>query len=90
MWVLLLLGNLLGALCLGWCWRKRQWSARSLVPALTKMATEAVSGGFGHVLYAGVFAGWLIALMTWLLAATRSTGAQIVLIWLCTAPISAL
>jgi formate/nitrite transporter FocA (FNT family) len=42
------------------------------------------------VLYAGIFAGWLIALLSWLLAATHSTGAQIALIWLCTAPIAAL
>ena len=41
-------------------------------------------------MYAGVFAGWLIALLTWLLASTRSTGAQIALVWICTAPISAL
>jgi formate/nitrite transporter FocA (FNT family) len=42
------------------------------------------------VLYAGVFAGWLMALLAWLLASARSTGAQIALIWLCTFPISAL
>ena len=42
------------------------------------------------MVYAGVFAGWLIALLTWLLASTRSTPAQIILIWLCTAPIAAL
>jgi formate-nitrite transporter family protein len=29
-------------------------------------------------------------LLTWLLASTHSTGAQIALIWICTAPISAL
>jgi formate/nitrite transporter FocA (FNT family) len=37
-----------------------------------------------------VFAGWLMALLAWLLASTTSSLAQIVLIWLCTAPISAL
>jgi formate/nitrite transporter FocA (FNT family) len=57
---------------------------------MLKIATEVSSGGFGQVLYAGVFAGWLIALLSWLLASTHSTPAQIVLIWLCTAPISAL
>jgi formate/nitrite transporter FocA (FNT family) len=40
-------------------------------------------------MYAGVFAGWLIALLSWVLAATHSTPAQLALIWLCTAPISA-
>jgi formate/nitrite transporter FocA (FNT family) len=62
----------------------------SLRPALDHLAVEATTGGFNHVLYGGVFAGWLMALLAWLLGATRSTGAQIILIWLCTFPISAL
>jgi formate/nitrite transporter FocA (FNT family) len=42
------------------------------------------------VVYAGVYAGWLIALLAWLLASTQSTGAQLAFIWLCTVPIHAL
>jgi formate-nitrite transporter family protein len=90
MWGLLLLGNLLGALIFGLVLAKTPVVNPELRPMLTKLASEATSGGFGHVVYAGVFAGWLIALLTWLLASTHSTGAQIALIWLCTAPISAL
>ncbi len=55
-----------------------------------RLAAEATSGSFGRIVYAGVFAGWLIALLSWLLASTHATGAQIVLIWICTAPIAAL
>jgi formate-nitrite transporter family protein len=90
MWGLLLVGNLVGAVIFGWVLARTPVVDPELQPALLKIAGEAVSGGFGHVLYAGVFAGWLIALLTWLLASTHSTGAQIALIWLCTAPISAL
>ena len=39
-------------------------------------------GRFGEIVYAAVFAGWLMALLAWLLASTTSTLAQIVLIWL--------
>ena len=42
------------------------------------------------VFYKAIFAGWLVALMAWLVASTRFTGAQIVLIWLTTGPIAAL
>jgi formate/nitrite transporter FocA (FNT family) len=42
------------------------------------------------VLYLAVFAGWLIALLAWLMGSTHSTAAQIAMIWLCTAPIAAL
>lgn len=90
MWGLLLLGNLLGALIFGWVLARTPVVNPELHPTLMQVATEATSGGFGHVVYKGVFAGWLIALLTWLLASTHSTGAQIALIWLCTAPISAL
>jgi formate/nitrite transporter FocA (FNT family) len=64
--------------------------ADALHTELGRIAAESLSGSFGEVLYRAVFAGWLIALLSWVLAATHSTGAQIVLIWLCTAPIAAL
>lgn len=89
-WGLLLLGNLVGALVFGWALARTPMVEASLRPALDHLAVEATSGGFSHVLYGGVFAGWLMALLAWLLGSTQSTGAQIVLIWLCTFPISAL
>jgi formate/nitrite transporter FocA (FNT family) len=89
-WALLLAGNLVGAAIFGWALARTPMVEPSLHIELTRMATRSTMGGFGHVVYAGVFAGWLIALLSWLLAATHATGAQIALIWLCTAPISAL
>jgi formate/nitrite transporter FocA (FNT family) len=41
------------------------------------------------VFYKAIWAGWLIALMAWLLNSTRNTVAQIMLIWLATMPIAA-
>jgi formate/nitrite transporter FocA (FNT family) len=90
MWVLLLVGNLIGAVIFGWVLARTPVVNAELQSGLSRLAEEATSGGFGRVLYAGIFAGWLIALLSWLLASTHSTGAQIALIWLCTAPISAL
>ncbi len=90
MWGLLLLGNLVGAVIFAWVLANTHVVQAELRPALDHLAGEATSGGFGQVLYAGIFAGWLIALLAWLLASTQSTGAQIVFIWLCTAPIHAL
>lgn len=90
MWVLLLIGNLLGAAIFGWTLARTGMVDGSLRPSLLAIARSATDGSFGTVLYGGVFAGWLIALLAWLLASTRYTGAQIALIWLCTAPIAAL
>jgi formate-nitrite transporter family protein len=89
-WGLLLAGNLAGAVIFGWTLARTAMVEPSLHADLTSLAAQATSGSFGHIVYAGVFAGWLIALLSWLLASTHATGAQIALIWLCTAPIAAL
>jgi formate-nitrite transporter family protein len=89
-WVLLLAGNLAGALVFGWTLAQTPVVQATLHTELARIAGETTAGGFGHVMYTAVFAGWLIALLAWLLGATHATGAQIVLIWLCTAPIGAL
>lgn len=89
-WALLLAGNLLGVFLFGWALAHTRVVDPSLRTELARIAVQATSGTFLEVVYAGIFAGWLIALLSWVLASTHSTGAQIALIWLCTAPIAAL
>ena len=89
-WGALLAGNLVGAAIFGWAVARTPVVEPALHAELGRLAADATSGSFGGIVYAGVFAGWLIALLSWLLASTHATGAQITLIWLCTAPISAL
>jgi formate-nitrite transporter family protein len=88
-WGILLVGNLLGTVIFAWLMARTPAIAEELKPIMFQMAETATSGSFLHTLYQGVFAGWLIALLTWLLASTHQTGAQLTLIWLITAPISA-
>lgn len=89
-WGLLLVGNLVGAALFGLTLARTPMVDPALHVELARIATAATSGSFGHILWGGIFAGWLIALLSWLLASTHATGAQITLIWLCTAPLSAL
>ncbi|HET6232308.1 MAG TPA: formate/nitrite transporter family protein [Longimicrobiaceae bacterium] len=89
LWGILLVGNLLGALVFGWVLAHTQMVEESLRPSLSHLAEKATSDGFGLTLYRGIFAGWLIALLAWLLASTRDSIAHIFLIWMLTAPISA-
>ncbi len=90
MWVLLLAGNLVGTLIFAAALAGTNLLRPEVATELLRLSREATAGGFLEIAYAGIFAGWLMALLAWLLASTTSTLAQIVLIWLCTAPIAAL
>lgn len=88
-WLILLIGNLLGAAVFATALALTPMVPEPLHPHLGELARHATDGGFWRVTYQAVFAGWLIAMLSWLLASTYQTGAQLVLIWLCTAPIAA-
>lgn len=89
-WTLLLVGNLIGTVLFAVTVARTDVLRPEYATELLRIARQATEGGFGEIVYAAVFAGWLMALLAWLLASTTSTLAQIVLIWLCTAPIHAL
>ena len=89
MWGILIAGNLLGALLFGWIIGATTIIDGPLHPTLQTVAAESTQGGFGQVFYKALFAGWLIALLTWLLASTVDSIAQLFLIWVTTAPIAA-
>jgi formate/nitrite transporter FocA (FNT family) len=89
LWAIVLVGNLLGGLVFALLAARTVMLRSELEPHLLQLGRDAMSGGFGHVFYLAIFAGWLIALTAWLVQATERTLAQIVLIWLTIAPISA-
>ena len=88
LWVLVLAGNLLGALVFG-ALASTTMLDTEMHRALLRVATAGTDGGFAPVLYRAIFGGWLVALMAWLVSSTRASGAQIVYIWITTAPIAA-
>jgi formate/nitrite transporter FocA (FNT family) len=86
----LLVGNLVGVLVFAFLLARTALVPRALDEPVRWLAEVATEGSFGVTFYRGIFAGWLIALMAWLLSSTAAQGAQIVIIWLCSAAISAL
>lgn len=90
LWGIVLLGNLVGALVFALIAARTQMVDAELKSVLLQISETGTSGGFLLVAYRAIYAGWLIALMAWLIASTRSTTAQLVLVWLTTAPIAAL
>ncbi len=89
LWSIVLPGNLLGALAFALLAAHTPMIDGPLQTSLHDVAEHATSGGFGIVFYRAIFGGWLVALMAWLVASTSFTGAQILFVWLTTAPIAA-
>lgn len=80
LWTVVLIANLFGtylfALCVG---RSPIFSMR-IHQALIEVSTSSAGGGFGTVFLRALFAGWLIALMVWLLPAAESARVSIIVI----------
>jgi formate-nitrite transporter family protein len=89
LWGLLLVGNLVGAFLFAWLLARTPMVEPELHEALRTTAVEGTKGDFGSNFYKAIYGGWLVALMAWLLASTARRGTQILIIWLCTAPIAA-
>ena len=89
LWGIVLPMNLVGALLFALVLVHTQVVEPKLVTPLLDAARLSTEGGAQLVFYKGIWAGWLIALMAWLIAATHDTMAQIVMVWLATAPIAA-
>jgi formate/nitrite transporter FocA (FNT family) len=89
LWAIVLPLNLIGALAFALVVGHTQVMEPKVQDAMLDVARHATSGGALVVFYKAIWAGWLVALMAWLIGATRDTTAQIALVWLATAPIAA-
>ena len=89
LWGIVLPINLVGALLFAAVLAHTQVVESKLLVPLLDAARTSTQGGAQLVFYKGIWAGWLIALMAWLIAATHDTMAQILFVWLTTAPIAA-
>jgi formate-nitrite transporter family protein len=67
LWVIVLGANLLGAAIFAYVAAHGSIFPEHVRAAFVQLAQETVSPGFWVVLVRGIFAGWLIALMVWLL-----------------------
>jgi len=67
LWSVVLAANLLGALLLALAAARTNAFDPHVRAAFAEIGAKAVEPGFGTILLRGIFAGWLIALMVWLL-----------------------
>jgi formate-nitrite transporter family protein len=67
LWCVVLAANLVGTAAFAFTVAHTSLFPQAVHAAFGQLARDAVAPGFGGVLLRGVFAGWLLALMVWLL-----------------------
>jgi formate/nitrite transporter FocA (FNT family) len=80
LWLIVLVANLVGALIFATIVAHTALFPPLIQQSLAAIAHHSLRGGFGLTILRGIFAGWLIALMVWLLPASEGTRLHIIII----------
>jgi formate/nitrite transporter FocA (FNT family) len=80
LWGVVLGANLIGTLIFALALAATSVVRQEDLPALDFIAAHALDGGFSTTLVRAIFAGWLIALMVWLLPVAESSRVTVIII----------
>ncbi|MGH3493435.1 MAG: formate/nitrite transporter family protein, partial [Sciscionella sp.] len=84
LWAVVFAANIVGALLFALLMTKTSAISPDVEVALVELGDKAMTGSFAHIFWAGIAGGWIIALMAWLVTASRFTAGQVALIYLMT------
>jgi len=79
LWGVVLAANLLGTFLFALCIGNIHLFNRPIQQSLAEIAAAHLGAGFGIVLVRAIFAGWLLALMVWLLPGAESARVSIIM-----------
>src|SRR5437870_5057366 len=79
LWTTVLLANLVGALLFAFVIARTTAFDPDVEDAFVRIGQEGLRAGFATTLLRGVFAGWLIALMVWLLPFAESARVWVII-----------
>lgn len=80
LWAVVLVSNIAGAHVFAWAVVDTPVLDAKFHPALAQLAANAANVSFSEAIVRGIFAGWLIAMVVWMLAATDSARIPIIVI----------
>ncbi|HEY1582194.1 MAG TPA: formate/nitrite transporter family protein [Chthoniobacterales bacterium] len=80
LWSIVLVCNLAGALAMGWMLGNTAMVSSEVHHAMQDLAQASLHFGFGSLLLRGIFAGFLIALMVWLLPFAETARVWVIII----------
>jgi formate/nitrite transporter FocA (FNT family) len=80
LWAVVFATNIIGTLAVGWVLGHTDVFAPEVRESFKTLSLEATGHGFGLSLLKGIFAGWLIALMVWMLGGVKEVNLGIIII----------
>ena len=80
LWAVVLTANLTGAHIFAWVVGNTPMFRSEVQTAMLSVAQEAADVTFGTAILRGIFAGWLIAMMVWMLAAIDTGRVAVIVI----------
>lgn len=80
LWAVVLVANLVGAFIFAWLLGHTNFFEENVRQSFMKIAQESVAPAFGTLLLRGILAGWLIALMVWLLPFADSARIWVIIV----------
>lgn len=80
LWIIVLIANLVGAHMFAWVMANTPVLKPEFQDAMRQLATNAADVPFGVALLRGIFAGWLIAMVVWMLYAVHASRVAIIVI----------
>jgi formate/nitrite transporter FocA (FNT family) len=80
LWTVVLVANLLGAHLFAWIVANTPMFSSQVQHSMLQLARESANVTFGAAVLRGIFAGWLIAMVVWMLAAVDIGRALIIII----------
>jgi formate/nitrite transporter FocA (FNT family) len=83
-WGIVLSANVVGAILFSLLVTKTSALPVATEHAIVRLGADAVAGSAGHFFWSGIFGGWLIALVAWMVTASHRTIGQLLVIWLLT------
>jgi formate-nitrite transporter family protein len=73
LWIVVLLANLAGAMAVAWALGNTRLFDAPVLKAFAEIGKEDLRLGFGVAMLRGIFAGWLIAFLVWVLPFAESS-----------------
>ncbi|MBV6623833.1 MAG: formate/nitrite transporter family protein [Rivularia sp. (in: Bacteria)] len=80
LWAIVLASNLIGGLIFAAIIGYSEIFSEDVRQGFAEIARKEMQGGFGNLILRGIFAGWLIALLTWLLPSVPNSRLSIIII----------